>query len=268
MPQHQGLPESNTNEFDSKSSSGSNSDDLDEELAQELCQALKVTQKLLLNLHGKYWETMKRNALLEAATSKAKEDTIRALGRKYSITQCLWINIKIFLLRTCPVIDLNSKECWIGGVAIEDGVKAELFQFISAEKHELMNYNSFGSQFRRGVGNTRSEMASDIKVMLSLKWLQMSSPHGNYTKFAPVLFPTSERPVLNEMLKSTKLVLKVSLFGKSSLAATGAASSRTKAKIWKLWATMLELTEIGETTKIPYHDYHNFFCQRLLTGGP
>ncbi|KAG1893071.1 uncharacterized protein F5891DRAFT_986211 [Suillus fuscotomentosus] len=89
------------------------------------------------------------------------------------------------------------------------------------------------------------------------------------------------------MLQSAKLVqvLKVLLFGKSSLAATGAASLRTKAKIWKLWAMTpgmiaaaavvaifllsgdTELTEIGETTKISYREYHNFFHQRLLTGG-
>ncbi|KAG2367940.1 hypothetical protein BDR07DRAFT_1478519 [Suillus spraguei] len=102
----------------------------------------------------------------------------------------------------------------------------------------------------------------------------------------PVLFPTPEKLVPNEMLKSAKLVqvLKVLLFGKSLLAATGAASSRTKAKIWKLQATTpgmiaaaaaifllsddAELTEIGETTKILYCKYHDFFCQCLLTGGP
>ncbi|KAG2032872.1 hypothetical protein BDR03DRAFT_1094671 [Suillus americanus] len=28
-----------------------------------------------------------------------------------------------------------------------------------------------------------------------------------------------------------------------------------------------ELTEIGDTTKIPYREYHNFYRQRLLTGG-
>ncbi|KAG1883636.1 hypothetical protein F4604DRAFT_1920146 [Suillus subluteus] len=336
MPQHQDLPESNA-EFDSESSSESDSDDSDEELVrvrtaiaptpvdatpQELRQALEVTQKLLLNLRGRYRETMKRNMLLEAATSKgrkrrnltpndlvmvAKEDTIQVLGRKYSIIHCLWINLKIFPLRTCLDIDLNSKEHWISGVSMEDGVKAELFHFIPAEECELMNYQSFGSQFGRGVSNARSEMASDVKAcagaILSLNtnifiWgykqhedprcrALLLSPHGDYTKFAPVLFPTPEKPVPNEMLKSAKLVqvLKVSLFGKSSLAATGAASSRTKAKIWKLRATTpgmiaaaavvaifllsgdAELTEIGETTKIPYHKYHNFFHQRLLTGG-
>ncbi|KAG1730267.1 uncharacterized protein EDB91DRAFT_1252742 [Suillus paluster] len=277
MLQHQDLLESNT-KFDSESSSESNSDDLDEELIQvctaiapasvdatpqELRQALKVTQKLLLNLRGRYQETMKRNTLLELRKIPSE-----LLGGN---------------------VNLNSKERWISGVSMEDGVKAELFQFIPAEEHELMNYHSFGSQFGRGVSNAHSEMASDVKACADPGCRALLlSPHGDYTKFVPVLFPTPEMPVPNEMLKSVKLVqvLKVSLFGKSSLAATGAASSRTKAKIWKLWAITpgmiaaaaviamfllssdTELTEIGETTKIPYRKYHNFFRQRLLTGGP
>ena len=103
---------------------------------------------------------MKRNALLEAAAPNrkrrnltsndlamaAKEDTIRALGRKYSVTHCLWINVEIFPLRACPDIDLSSKERWLTGVSIEDGVKTELFQLIPEEEHELMVYHSFGSQ--------------------------------------------------------------------------------------------------------------------------
>jgi hypothetical protein len=115
----------------------------------------------LLNIRGRLRETMKRNALLEAAAPKgckrrnltssdlamaAKEDTIRALGRKYSITYCVWINVAIFPLRACPDIDLNSKERWRTGLSIEDGVKAELFQFIPKEEHELMAFQSFGSQ--------------------------------------------------------------------------------------------------------------------------
>ncbi|KAG1893072.1 uncharacterized protein F5891DRAFT_986212 [Suillus fuscotomentosus] len=174
----QDLLQANT-EFDSESLSESDSDDSDKELvcicatiapapvdatSQELRQALEVTQKLLLNLCSTYWETMKRNALLEVATSKAKEDTIRTLGRKYSITHCLWVNVEIFPLCTCPDINLNSKEFWISGVSMEDGVKAELFQFIPTEEHKLMNYQSFGSQFGRGVSNAHSEMASDVKA--------------------------------------------------------------------------------------------------------
>jgi len=105
---------------------------------------------------------MKRNALLEAAaapkgrkrrnltstdlTMAAKEDTIRALGRKYSLTYCLWINVEIFPLCVCPDIDLTSKERWLSELSIEDGVKAELFQFIPKEEHELMTFQSFGSQ--------------------------------------------------------------------------------------------------------------------------
>ncbi|KAG0693061.1 hypothetical protein DFH29DRAFT_881766 [Suillus ampliporus] len=275
MPQRQSLVESNA-EFDSESSSESNSDGSDEELVrirtaiapvpmdatpQELCQALEVTQKALLNLRGRY--------------------------RDYEEE------------RTPRGSNIQSKERWISGVSIEDGIKAELFQFIPTEERELMNYHSFGSQACAGAifslnanifirGYKRHEDPGCHALLLS--------PHGDYTKFAPVLFPTPQKPVPNEMLKSAKLVqvLKVSLFGKSSLAATGAASSRTKAKIWKLRATTpvsfelllwlrliilkyqaifllsgdAELTEIGETTKIPYREYHNFFRQRLLTGGP
>ncbi|KAG1744081.1 uncharacterized protein EDB91DRAFT_1246962 [Suillus paluster] len=247
MPQRQDLPESNT-KFDSESSSESNSDDSDKELV---------------------W--------VRAAITPASVDAMPQELRQ------------IFPLHTCPDINLNSKEHWISRVSMEDGVKVELFQFIPAKEHELMNYHSFSSQFGRGVSNARSEMASDVKACADPGCCALLlSPHGDYTKFAPVLFPTPERPVPNEMLKSAKLVqvLKVSLFGKSSLAATGAASARMKAKIWKLWATTpgmiaatavvaifllsgdTELTEIGETTKIPYHKYHNFFHQCLLTGGP
>ncbi|KAG1865547.1 hypothetical protein DFJ58DRAFT_838653 [Suillus subalutaceus] len=324
---------------DPEFSSDSDSDDSDAELiqvcaalapappdatSQELRKALEISQRLLLDLHGKCREAIKKNALLEAAVPKgrkrrnltsndlamaAKEDTIRALGRKYSITHCLWINIELFPLsaRTCPDIDLNSKERWLTGVLMEDGVRAELFKFIPEEERELMSYQNFGSQFGRGVSNARSEMASDVKSCASAIFgLNASifirgykrnedpncrplllSPHGEYTKFAPVLFPRPDNPVPHQLLKTAKLVqvLKVSLFDKSSLAPTGAASSRTKAKIWKLRAITpgmiaaaavvaifllsgdAELTEIGDTTKIPYREYHNFYRQRLLTGG-
>ncbi|KAG1822075.1 uncharacterized protein BJ212DRAFT_1297314 [Suillus subaureus] len=319
---------------DSEFSSESDSDSSDAELiqvhtalaldvmSQDLCKALEVSQRLLLNLRGKYRETMKKNVLLEAVVPKgckqcnltsnelamaAKEDTIQALGRKYSITHCLWINIELFLLsvHTCPDIDLNSKKHWLTGVSMEDGVRAELFKFIPEEECELMSYQNFGSQFGRGVSNAHSKMASDIKscpgaifgfnasiFIWGYKQNEdpdccplLLSPHGEYTKFAPVLFPIPD-----------KLVLKVSLFGKSLLAPTGAASSRMKAKIWKLQAITpgmiataavmslgslivfsykaifllsgnAELTKIGETTKIPYHEYHNFYRQHLLTGG-
>ncbi|KAG2145012.1 hypothetical protein BD769DRAFT_1382845 [Suillus cothurnatus] len=190
---------------------------------------------------------------------------------------------------------------------MEDGVKAKLFKFIPEEERELMSYQNFGSQFGRGVSNARSEMASNVKSCASAIFgLNASifirgykqnedpychplllSPHGEYTKFAPVLFPRPDNPVPHQLLKTAKLVqvLKVSLFGKSSLAPTGTASSRRKAKIWKLRAItpgMIaaaavvaifllsgdeELTEIGDTTKIPYCKYHNFYCQHLLTGG-
>ncbi|KAG1825050.1 hypothetical protein DFJ58DRAFT_849656 [Suillus subalutaceus] len=322
---------------DPEFSSDSDSDDSDAELiqvraalapappdatSQELCKALEISQRLLLDLRGKCREAIKKNALLEAAVPKgrkrrnltsndlamaAKEDTIRALGRKYSITHCLWINIELFPLsaRTCPDIDLNSKERWLTGVSMEDGVRAELFKFIPEEERELMSYQNFGSQGRQQLlilkwHLTVKSCASAIFGLNASIFIRgykrnedpncrplLLSPHGEYTKFAPVLFPRPDNPVPHQLLKTAKLVqvLKVSLFGKSSLAPTGAASSRTKAKIWKLRAITpgmiaaaavvaifllsgdAELTEIGDTMKIPYREYHNFYRQRLLTGG-
>ncbi|KAG1897468.1 uncharacterized protein F5891DRAFT_1191929 [Suillus fuscotomentosus] len=272
---------------------------------QDLRKALEVSQRLLLDLRSKCREAMKRNALLEAAAPKgrnrcnltannlamaAKEDAIRALGRKYSITHCLWINIELFPLSKCtyPDIDLNSKERWITGVSMEDGVRAELFKFIPEEEHEMMSYKNFGSQFGRGVSNTRSEMASDIKscagaifglnANIFIRGYKRNedpncrplllSPHGEYTKFAPVLFPRPDKLVPYEMLKTATLmqVLKVSLFGKSSLAPTGMIAAAAVVAIFLLSGDA-ELTEIGDTTKIPYREYHNFYRQRLMTGG-
>jgi hypothetical protein len=78
-------------------------------------QALDTTQKLLLNLRGQQQEILKRNALLENSAAKGwkkltrdelelavKEEAIRLLGCKYSITHCLWINPQIFPLCAHP----------------------------------------------------------------------------------------------------------------------------------------------------------------------
>ncbi|KAG1801930.1 uncharacterized protein BJ212DRAFT_1304926 [Suillus subaureus] len=62
-----------------------------------------------------------------------------------------------------------------------------------------------------------------------------------------------------------ELVLKVSLFGKLSLAPTGMIAAAVVAIF--LLSGNAELTEIGDTMKIPYCEYHNFYHQHLLTGG-
>ncbi|KAG1844859.1 hypothetical protein F4604DRAFT_1937270 [Suillus subluteus] len=167
MPRHC-VPE-NIEVVASSSATGSDSDsddslsDSDEELLKVHAAVasppddastadLQIAQKLLLNMRGRQRELLKRNALLEASAAKGrkklthdelelavKEEAIRLLGCKYSITHCLWINPQIFPLHTCPNIDLNKTD------------------------HEMMNHKHFGSHFAKGVGNVRSEMVSDIK---------------------------------------------------------------------------------------------------------
>lgn len=111
-------------------------------------------------MRGKYRESLKKIALLEATVSKgrktkltkkdlalaAKEDSIRNFGRKFSITHCLWVETSIFPLREPPPrIDLSSKERWLSPLSIQDGIKAELFQFIPPADHNMMAHKNFGS---------------------------------------------------------------------------------------------------------------------------
>ncbi|KAG1899029.1 uncharacterized protein F5891DRAFT_1190207 [Suillus fuscotomentosus] len=289
---------------------------------QEVRQALEMAQNLLLNMRGKCRELLKRNTLLEATTAKgrrgknltakdlalsAKEDTIRAHGRKYSMTHCLWINARIFPLRVPPNIELFGSERWLSPQSIEDGVKAELFKFIPEIDHELMGYKNFAPHFAKGVSGIRSEMVSDVKSCAGAIFRLKSeffvrgyprdtqpecrtllvNPHGEYTKFAPVLFLHPERPNKDEFLETAKLVrvLKVALFGKSSLSATYAPAPKTKGKLWQLRNTTpgmiaaaavvaifvlsgdKDLYAKGEKSNILYQQYHNYYRQRLMTGG-
>ncbi|KIK46620.1 hypothetical protein CY34DRAFT_9495 [Suillus luteus UH-Slu-Lm8-n1] len=268
MPWHH-VPE-NIEVMESSSDTGSDSDEellkifvrqvLSHSLTRALqtkliIQMLEIAQKLLLNMQGRQRELLKQNALLEASAAKGqkkltcdklelavKEEAIRLLGRKYSITHCLWINPQIFPLHTHPNIDLNT----------------ELFSFVPETDHEMMNHKHFCSHFAKGVGNVRSEMVSDIKPCAGAIFglnpefflrgydpatqeeccILICSPHGSYTKFAPILFPNPDSLLPNNFLKSAVLVkiLKVSICGKTSLS-SNVQSSKMKAKIWELQST-------------------------------
>ncbi|KAG2036683.1 hypothetical protein BDR03DRAFT_1011430 [Suillus americanus] len=253
--------------------------------------ALELAQRLLLEMRGKYWESLKKNSLLKATLSKgrktkltnkdlalaAKEDTIKNYGCKFSVTHCLWVETTIFPLRAPPPnIDLTSKEWWLSPISIQDGVKAELFLFVLPADHSMIAHRNFGSHFVKGINS--------LQFLVST---QSSSYEGAYTKFAPVLFPRPDHMSRDDFLKTSKLVyiLKVSLFGRSSLAANAPPTPKTKSKIWALHtitpgliaaAAIVaifilsgdnELVEIGEKSRIAYKEYHNYYCQSLMTGG-
>ncbi|KAG2153245.1 hypothetical protein DEU56DRAFT_955177 [Suillus clintonianus] len=284
--------------------------------------ALEIAQRLLLDMRGKYRESLKKNSLLEATLSKgrktkltnkdlalaAKEDTIKNYGRKFSVTHCLWVETTIFPLRAPPPnIDLTSKERWLSPISVQDGVKAELFLFVLPADHSMMAHRNFGSHFVKGINSVRAEMVSDVKSCaaaifgLDAKFFirgyardsepacraLLLNPQGAYTKFAPVLFPRPDHMSRDDFLKTSKLVyiLKVSLFGRSSLAANAPPTPKTKAKIWELRTITpgliaaaaivaifilsgdKELVEIGEKSRIAYKEYHNYYRQSLMTGG-
>ncbi|KAG1898709.1 uncharacterized protein F5891DRAFT_1190494 [Suillus fuscotomentosus] len=232
---------------------------------QEVRQALEMAQNLLLNMHGKCRELLKRNALLEATTAKGRRG-------KNLTAKDLALSAKEDTIR----------EHWLSPQSIEDGVKAELFKFIPEIDHELMGYKNFAPHFAKGVSGIRSEMVSDVKSCAGAIFGLKSEFF-----FAPVLFLHPERPNKDEFLKTAKLVrvLKVALFGKSSLSATYALAPKTKGKLWQLRNTTpgmiaaaavvaifvlsgdKDLYAKGEKSNILYQQYHNYYRQRLMTGG-
>ncbi|KAG2159183.1 uncharacterized protein EDB93DRAFT_1245736 [Suillus bovinus] len=176
---------------------------------QDLHKALENAQKLLLDMRGEHRESLKKIALLEATVRK-------------------------------------------------DGIKAELFQFIPSTDHNMMAHKNFGSHFVKGINNVCAEMLSDVKscvaaifgldakfFICSYAWdtepsckSLLLNPQVQYTKFVPILFPHLDHLLRDQFLKTAKLVyiLKVSLFGRSSLAANAVPTPKTKAKIWELCA--------------------------------
>ncbi|KAG2063862.1 hypothetical protein BDR04DRAFT_1185501 [Suillus decipiens] len=238
---------------------------------QEVRQALEMAQNLLLNMCGKS-TTAKgqwgKNLTAKDLALSAKEDIIWAHGCKYSMMHCLWINTGIFPL-----------EHWLSPQSIEDGVKAKLFKFIPEIDYELMGYKTFALHFAKGVSGIHSEMVSDVKSCAGYPCdtqpecrTLLVNPHSKYTKFVLVLFLHPERPNKDEFLKTAKLVwvLKVALFGKSSLSATYAPALKTKGKLWQLWNTTpgdKDLYVKGEISNILYQQYHNYYRQHLMTGG-
>ncbi|KAG1776117.1 hypothetical protein EV702DRAFT_1198729 [Suillus placidus] len=320
MPQHAQGEDFTQDLQNIDSSSVADSTDSDSDKSNDDLDLLHFLP-LLLDMRGKCWEALKKNALLEATLSKgrktkltnkdlalaAKEDTIKNYGRKFSITHCLWVETAIFPLHAPPPrIDLASKEQWLSPMSIQDGVKAEVFLFISPADHNMMAHKNFASHV--SVNSVRAEMVSDIKLCaaaifnLDAKFFirghardsepachaLLLNPQGAYTKFAPILFPHPDRISRDDFLKTSKLiyVLKASLFGRSSLAANAPPTPKTKAKIWELRTVTpgliaaaaavvaifilsgdKELVEIGDKSRISYKEYHNYYRQSLMTGG-
>ncbi|KAG0696478.1 hypothetical protein DFH29DRAFT_1004497 [Suillus ampliporus] len=263
MPQRRdrGLPPLDSDDSDaldvesSESDSNESSCDSDEELAQvhvaltpvsddatprELQQALEASQKLLLNMHGPVPRASEEERTPRGFTLAAKQDTIKAYGAQ------------VFYDTLSGLI----KERWLSACTIEDGVKTELFQFISNTDHELMSHKDFGGPFSKGINSVRSEMLSDVKSCAGSIFGMSSdiffpgynrheeqqcsslivNPAGLHTKFAPVLFPHPEKSMVSDFLKTAALVkvLRASIFSKTSTASTTIPAGKTKAKIWEL----------------------------------
>ncbi|KAG8221459.1 hypothetical protein J3R82DRAFT_1665 [Butyriboletus roseoflavus] len=171
-----------------------------------------------------------------------------------------------------------------------------------------MAHKTFGNLFCAGVQTICSESVSDVKgsagSIFGLNaefFIQgysrfdesrcqelLLGANGKYTKFALVLFPDPNNLCKDLFLKTASLakILKVVLFGKSSLSGQNAPGPRPKGQIWELQSTTarmiaaagilaifilsgdLNFYQTGKKTGTPYSVYHNYFCQQLLSGTP
>ncbi|KAF8123979.1 hypothetical protein EV363DRAFT_1454944 [Boletus edulis] len=194
-----------------------------------------------------------------------QNDTIRMLGRKFSMTHCFWINAEVFPLTANPDVDLKSAERWLSPLSIEDAMKTELFQFIPKDLQQLMANKSFGNMFCTGVQTSRCESVSDVKgsaasiFELSAEFFiqgysrfeeeecrgLLLGPNGKYTKFAPVLFPDPKNMCKDLFLKTATLVKAIFVLSGDP-----------------------NFYQVGKKTGIPYNTYLNYFRQQLLSGTP
>jgi len=292
---------------------------------EDLRKALADSHKVLIAIRGKLKVLETQVAVHDARESKRRgkkvanlsgtemsvelqTEAIRTLGRKYSMTHCFWVNPEIFPLATNPSVDLKCAERWLSPLSIEDAVKTEIFLFVPKDFHPLMGHKNFGTLFCAGVQTIRSESVSDVKgsagTIFGLNaeffvrgYSRFDEPkcrelllgaNGKYTKFAPVLFPDPKSLRKDQFLKTAILVkiLKVTLFGRSSLSGQNAPGPRPKGRIWELRSTTAGMIaaagilalfvlsgdpnfyQTGEKTGIPYSVYHNYFRQQLVSGSP
>ncbi|KAF8546502.1 hypothetical protein OG21DRAFT_1491147 [Imleria badia] len=158
-------------------------------------------------------------------------------------------------------MDITSPERWLSPLAMEEGTKTDIFQFIPKKLHPLMAYNTFGNFFSHGASSVRSESVSEVKTSASAIFkmnpdLFMQGYARNesqecraliiggdqkYTKFAPILYPDPQKfsPASLNFLQTPVLVkiLKVCLFGRASLSGKHTSGPQTKARIWELRVT-------------------------------
>ncbi|KAG8221793.1 hypothetical protein J3R82DRAFT_2121 [Butyriboletus roseoflavus] len=186
---------------------------------------------------------------------KRQNDPICTLGWKFSMTHCFWVNPGIFSLMMNPNVDLNCAECWLSPLSTEDTMKTELYQFVPSDLHPLMAHKTFrnltihSESVSDVKGSARSIFGLNAKFFIrGYSWFDkprcqelLLDANAKYTKFTPVLFPDPNNLCKDLFLKTASLavqkILKVMLFGKSSLSGQNTSGPRPKGQIWELWST-------------------------------
>lgn len=168
----------------------------------------------------------RKNLTTKDLAMAAKEDTIRALGRKYSMTHCLWINTGIFPLHAPPHIDLRGSERWSSPQLMEDGVKAELFEFVPATDHNLLDLKDFGVYVSLPISSAGT---FSILILIMVSFRRVSAV------FAPRWFP-----MLNHVQ-----VLSLALIQNSLCEASLARPRQNAAFCW--WVQMVDIRSLHQS---------------------
>ncbi|KAG9219807.1 hypothetical protein CCMSSC00406_0009504 [Pleurotus cornucopiae] len=233
------------------------------------------------------------------------ETKITSLAKRFCILHRPWVPEASFGQQPPkPSSDpsyFGSREQWTLGSS------AEIYEVVPSELHHLLSTARISSVFRSAVGAQRVAMAHSLKTCAPRIFAKIDIPESAFTSattraesgqlqallkwnvnkpgfptLAPILYePHSgrDRPFQNPVLP---LILRVILFGPSSLTSRPAANS--SGRKWEvsqvtiggicLSAVMArflisedtELSRVGSTTNIDYeeafHAYHSHICRR------
>ncbi|KDQ23922.1 hypothetical protein PLEOSDRAFT_1108392 [Pleurotus ostreatus PC15] len=229
---------------------------------------------------------------------EADDNRVSRIAKQFTIMHHLWVPDEIFpvLRPPKPSTDpsyFGAREKWTLAIA------AELYEVFPEDMHGTLRLASTGSEFRLAMGAQRQAMAHTLRNCAAnifasigvpsqvfeskesrrtspeLKALLKPSKNGLYPSLPPLLYPPGnstdifQNPIL-------PLILRVALFGKTSLSSTPAANS--SGRKWAvtevttgsicLSATIArflaspdsELSPIGAQTKINYEqDFHDYY---------
>ncbi|KAF4583959.1 hypothetical protein EYR40_002457 [Pleurotus pulmonarius] len=268
----------------------------------ELKQQLMELQDKIAALEASKPRRGNRGSHVTASTVNPEEEAskrrLAQIAKRYTIMHQLWVPDSVFPVSRPPKPSndpsyYGARENWMLGIA------AELYEVFPEDMHSLLRLASTGTEFQFSLGAQRQAMAHTLRNCAAhifdilgvpsqafkdsdsrraspeLVALLKPSRNGVYPSLPPLLYPLGnmtdifQNPVL-------PLILRIALFGKTSLSSKPAANS--SGRKWAvtqvttgsiclaaIMARFLaspdnDLSSIGGQTKINYEqDFHAYY---------